>query len=146
MTSKEKSITSGLTFEEIKEIHKNDTSKEALDQLHRLSLIPDYVKPKSVEEKYRRLLRDKVLKDLEDYEELKKIMGTPIQEIRERLKILEILKKPMFYSERKKLGEEYIEWARENNASQNDLTNIITWCFCFKMKEWLVNEQTSTKD
>lgn len=58
----------------------------------------------------------------------------------EQDKILEKLKKPMFYSKRKKLGEEYIEWARENNVSQNDLTNIITWCFCFKMKEWLENE------
>ena len=54
-------------------------------------------------------------------------------------KILEILKRPLFYSERKKLGEEYIKWAKENNAAQNDLTTIITWCFCFKMKEMLEN-------
>lgn len=114
MESKEKSITSGLTFEEIKEIHKNDTSKEALDQLLRLSLIPDYVKPKSVDEKYRRLLRDKVEKDLEELEELKKIMGTPIQEIMKRLKVLEILKNNLkedgYYNllliERKGLSEE----------------------------------------
>ena len=54
-------------------------------------------------------------------------------------KILERLNRPMLYSERKKLGEEYIEWAEENKASKNDLTTIMTWCFCFKMKEWLDN-------
>lgn len=54
-------------------------------------------------------------------------------------KILETLKRPMFFSERKRLGEEYIKWAKENNAAQNDLTTIITWCFCFKMREWLEN-------
>lgn len=32
-------------------------------------------------------------KDLEDYEELKKLMGTPIQDIMKRLKVLEIFKK-----------------------------------------------------
>lgn len=35
---------------------------------------------------------EKVKKDLDELEELKKIMGTPIQEIMKRLKILEILK------------------------------------------------------
>lgn len=35
---------------------------------------------------------EKVLKDLEDYEELLKIMGTPIQQIMKNLEILEILK------------------------------------------------------
>lgn len=54
-------------------------------------------------------------------------------------KILETLKRPMLFSERKRLGEEFIEWAKENNVLQNDLTSIITWCFCFKMKEWLEN-------
>lgn len=59
----------------------------------------------------------------------------------EQDKILERLKRPMFYSQRKKLGEEFLSWAKENNADQCDLTNIITWCFCFKMKEWLNNEK-----
>lgn len=59
--------------------------------------------------------------------------------VQEQDKILEKLKRPLFYSEMKRLGEEYIEWAKENNALQDDLTNIITWCFCFKMKEWLNN-------
>ena len=56
------------------------------------------------------------------------------------LEILEKLKKPMLYSERKKLGEEYIAWCKENNVKQDDLTNVMTWCFCFKMKEWLNND------
>lgn len=35
---------------------------------------------------------NQVLKDLEDYEELKELMGTPIQDIMKKLKVLEILK------------------------------------------------------
>lgn len=63
-----------------------------------------------------------------------------LERLEKQDKILERLKRPMFYSERKKLGEEYMKWARENNVLQNDLTSIITWCFCFKMKEWLEND------
>lgn len=62
-----------------------------------------------------------------------------VKELKEKVekqdKILETLNRPMLYSERKKLGEEYIEWAKENNIDSRDLTSVITWCFCFKMKE-----------
>ncbi len=43
-------------------------------------------------EREHREFLDRLNKDLEDYEELKKIMGTPIQDIMKRLKILDILK------------------------------------------------------
>lgn len=56
-------------------------------------------------------------------------------------KILEKLKRPMFYSERKKLGEEFLNWAEENRASKIDLTNIVTWCFCIKLRSWLDEEE-----
>lgn len=39
--------------------------------------------------------KESAVKDLEDYEELKNLMGTPIQDIMKRLKILEILKKEL---------------------------------------------------
>ena len=55
-----KSDITGLSLNEFKEIHKNDTPIQALDILHRLSLAPDYIKPKSVEERARRFLRNKV--------------------------------------------------------------------------------------
>lgn len=84
---------------------------------------------------------NQILKDLDELEKLKNLMGTPIQDIMKRLKRLEkqdkILERFMFYSERKKLGEEFLNWAVENKVSKTDLTNIITWCFCFKIKEWL---------
>lgn len=65
------------------------------------------------------------------------IIEKDLERLEKQDKILEKLKKPMLYRERKKLGEEYMEWARENNVNRYDLTNIITWCFCFKMREWL---------
>lgn len=63
-----------------------------------------------------------------------------LERLEKQDKILETLKRPMLYSERKKLGEEYMEWARENNVNRYDLTNIITWCFCIKLRSWLENE------
>ena len=55
-----------------------------------------------------------IIEDLEELEEYRKIMGTPIQDIRKRLKALEILKNNLkedgYYSllfiEKKDLGEE----------------------------------------
>ena len=71
-----------------------------------------------------RLALEEVEKDLEQKEKQDKI-----------------LERFMFYSERKKLGEEYIEWAVENKVNKNDLTNIITWCFCIKLRSWLDNDK-----
>ena len=76
--------------------------------------------------------------DKEDIKGIEDILND-LERLEKQDKILERLKRPLFYSERKKLGEEYIKWAKENNVNQNDLTSIITWCFCFKMKEWLDN-------
>lgn len=73
---KKKSEITSLTFNEFKEIHKNDTSIVALDHLHRLSLIPLYVKPDSVEEKARRFLRDKVELDLIELQTIKENNST----------------------------------------------------------------------
>lgn len=70
----EKSPIYSLTFEEVKEIHKDDTALQALDGLHRLSLAPNYVKPNSVQEKFRRLLRDKVEAELQIGDTNKKIL------------------------------------------------------------------------
>ena len=60
------------------------TSKEAIEQLRKYNSVG--------------LCGDKTLfepieKDLEDYEELLKIMGTPIEKIMKKLKYLEIIKK-----------------------------------------------------
>lgn len=61
----------GLSIEEIEKIHKDTSPLEALDYLHRLSLIPAYVKPYSVEEIYRWFLRDKIEKSLKAFNILK---------------------------------------------------------------------------
>ena len=58
-----KSEITGLTLEEIKEIHKNTNSLQALDYLHRYALVN--CKPKSVDEQFRRFLRNKVEQDLD---------------------------------------------------------------------------------
>lgn len=57
----------GLSIEELEKIHKDTSPLEALDYLHRLSLIPAYVKPYSVEEIYRWFLRDKIEKSLKAF-------------------------------------------------------------------------------
>lgn len=44
-------------------------------------------------EREHREFLDKLNKDLEEYEEIKKLMGTPIQDIMKKLKVLEIIKK-----------------------------------------------------
>lgn len=75
-----------------------------------------------------------------EYLEELKTIEKDLEQKEKQDKILERLKRPLLFSERKKLGEEYIEWAKENNVIQNNLTSIITWCFCFKMKEWLEDD------
>ena len=92
------------------------TSKELNEILNKTRRTPNVsLTPEQVEE---------LVKDLEQKEKQDKIL--------ERL---------MFYSERKKLGEEFLSWALENKVDKNDLTNIITWCFCIKLRSWLDNEK-----
>lgn len=43
----------------------------------------------------------------------------------------------LFYSDRKKIAEEYEKWCKDNNVMISDTTNMITWFLCFKLKEWL---------
>lgn len=76
----DRSEITGLTFEEIKEIHKDTTSLQALDYLHRFALDNDNCKPRSVEEKFRRFLRDKVEQDLEVLKILKKVFPKEVLE------------------------------------------------------------------
>ena len=65
--------------------------------------------------------REKIIKelekDLEDYEHLKELMGTPIQDIMKKLKVLEIIKKKNVYMFRINNcinAEEYNEWVGIN--------------------------------
>lgn len=80
-------------------------------------------------------------KDTDEMIDCIEIIQEALEKLEKQSKILETLKRPIFYSERKKLTREYIKWAIENNANYNDLTNVITWCFCFKLKEWLENNK-----
>lgn len=43
----------------------------------------------------------------------------------------------LLYSERRKIGQEYVKWCKENNTVFNDETNMITWVLAIKLKEWL---------
>lgn len=63
--------------------------------------------------------------------------------IRKDLEVLENIKSKtlLFYSDRKKIAEEYEKWCKDNNAMISDTTNMITWVLCFKLKEWLNNEK-----
>lgn len=91
------------------------TSKELNEILNKTRRTPNIsLTPKQVEE---------LIKDLERLEKQDEILGR--------------LKKPMLYRERKKLGEEFLSWAEENKVSKTDLTSIMTWCFCIKLKEML---------
>lgn len=43
----------------------------------------------------------------------------------------------LLYSERRKIGQEYVKWCKENNILVSDETNMITWVLAIKLKEWL---------
>lgn len=46
----------------------------------------------------------------------------------------------LLYSERRKIGQEYVKWCKENNTVFNNETNMITWVLAIKLKEWLKDE------
>lgn len=78
---------------------------------------------------------EEVFKDLEDYEELKKIMGTPIQDIMKRLKLLDILKE--FLSDAN-TGTGWIEINIDPNHDNLDSEEYKKKKLL--IKEWLKNE------
>lgn len=63
-------------------------------------------------------------------------------QIERDLEVLENIKSKtlLFYSDRKKIAQEYEKWCKDNNAMITNTTNMITWLLCFKLKEWLGNE------
>lgn len=88
------------------------TSKENIER------IDNAIKEHLSEQCY--MIWNSIKKDLEDYEELKKVMGTPIQEIMKRLKVLEILKRVIFLTNnsyyiqtKKRLNEEDYKLIKE---------------------------------
>lgn len=61
-----------------------------------------------------------------------------IQAEQDKKKLNEIEKLTyLLYSERRKIGQEYVKWCKENNTLFNDETNMITWVLAIKLKEWL---------
>lgn len=61
-----------------------------------------------------------------------------IQAEKDKKKLNEIEKLTrLLYSERRKIGQEYVKWCKENNTLFNDETNMTTWFLAIKLKEWL---------
>lgn len=61
-----------------------------------------------------------------------------IQAEQDKKKLNEIEKLTyLLYSERRKIGQEYVKWCKENNILVSDETNMITWVLAIKLKEWL---------
>jgi hypothetical protein len=92
-------------------------SKQALDYLHRLSLIP--IKSKSKEELFRRKLRNIVEKDLDRLEKLDKA----IEIIKEKLIDIELLIKSKTIDEYNEFGEynEFIDYWNKLEKEEYEL-------------------------
>lgn len=71
-------------------------------------------------------------------EDLESIKATLLKAEQDKKKLNEIEKLTyLLYSERRKIGQEYVKWCKENNILFNDETNMITWVLAIKLKEWL---------
>ncbi len=121
--NKKSDITS-LSFTEFKEIHKNDTPIVALDILHRLSLAPDYVKPKSVEEMARRFLRDKVEQTLQRLEALENSKPSEALECLERIIITKPYKTFDEFDNDYNSIKQYILKAQEQEKALADVEKV----------------------
>lgn len=78
---------------------------------------------------------DSVIGMTEDLESIKQAL---IQAKQDKKKLNEIEKLThLLYSERRKIGQEYVKWCKENNTVFNDETNMITWVLAIKLKEVL---------
>lgn len=75
---------------------------------------------------------------LEDTREFGTIKQALLKAEQDKKKLNEIEKLTyLLYSERRKIGQEYVKWCKENNILFNDETNMITWVLAIKLKEWL---------
>jgi len=119
-----------------------DTIKQALKRLESI----DNANPSEALE-----CLEKIIDNLDDYAdfEIKQEANEYIDTIKQALLKAEQDKKKLnkiekltnlFYSERRKIGQEYVKWCKENNTLFNDETNMITWVLAIKLKEVLKNE------
>ena len=58
---------------------------------------------------------------------------TKAQENEEKLEVLMHLS----FKNRRKIGEEYIQWCEKNKARVDDVTNMVTWLLCIRFRRLL---------
>lgn len=88
-----------------------------------------------LESMYARLPQWDLSRNIDQYNTIKQAL---LKAEQDKKKLNEIEKLTyLLYSERRKIGQEYVKWCKENNTVFNDETNMITWVLAIKLKEWL---------
>jgi len=117
------------------------TSKEKLLNILKNYKLADKGNGDFLSEDYQEELLNPIFKDLEDYEELKKIMGTPIQDIMKRLKILEILKEHIAFKLDERQCDKYLIQMASKDTGNYTYIRLYEEEVMKLLKEWLENDK-----